>query len=50
MIDIAGNELGLLTNTGCPICRTAMYNTKDGLFWYCPKCRDWFDRGHKLKV
>ena len=49
MKDCTGEELGKITTTGCPNCNTAMYDTKDGLFWYCPKCKDWTDRGNSLR-
>ena len=48
MQDCAGEELGELTNIGCPKCDTLMYNNKEKIFWYCPKCQFYVDRGNAL--
>ena len=49
MKDVTGDKLGRLADVDCPICHSQMYDTLDNLFWYCPKCEGWFDRGDKHK-
>ena len=46
--DYWGNPLGKLTNVACSVCGTMMYNTANGLWWYCPNCQELTDRGHKI--